>query len=202
MAKEVVRFVAADAIFDDARPVRYSLLFDPHPMVLPTAVGQYGKPGGPKLLKLREAILTSYHHNEVRRACALLTHGFHDSITIRKNVTDDPLRTKVRRLPDSAFTYVGECLGYDDLCPTPSLHKQLESLDTSRSLQERSLCGVCLVAGQVQRADAGHVPHAASDRVGAQRPIPQNAPSRPGCRARGRHNWQRGDFLGGGPRAA
>lgn len=66
VAKEVVRFVAADAMFDDARPVRYSLLFDPHPMALPTIVGPYGKPGAPKLLKLREAILTSYHHNEVR----------------------------------------------------------------------------------------------------------------------------------------
>jgi hypothetical protein len=69
VAKEIVRFVSAEALFDDARPVRYSLLYDPHPMALPSSIGPYGKPGGPKLLKLREVILTSYHHNEVR-GCA------------------------------------------------------------------------------------------------------------------------------------
>lgn len=69
VAKEIVRFVGAEALFDDARPVRYSLLYDPHPMALPSSIGPYGKPGGPKLLKLREVILTSYHHNEVR-GCA------------------------------------------------------------------------------------------------------------------------------------
>lgn len=60
MVQEIVRFLKADTAFMNIRPLRYSLVLDPRPDDLPHASASV------RSLKLRDAILSSYHHNEVR----------------------------------------------------------------------------------------------------------------------------------------
>lgn len=62
MVQEIVRFLKADTAFMNIRPLRYSLILDPHPDALLGVVTSAAK----RSLKLREAILSSYHYNEVR----------------------------------------------------------------------------------------------------------------------------------------
>nr|KJB82504.1 hypothetical protein B456_013G199200 [Gossypium raimondii] len=45
-----------------SRPLRYSLVLDPHPDVLPHVAAPVAR----KNLRLRDAVLSSYHHNEVK----------------------------------------------------------------------------------------------------------------------------------------
>ncbi|XP_020114827.1 protein SCAI isoform X2 [Ananas comosus] len=62
VVQEVVRFLKADTPFMNMRPLRYSFAFDPPPDTLPSVV-----PGGTKRsLALRDAVLCSYYHNEVK----------------------------------------------------------------------------------------------------------------------------------------
>ncbi|KAL6008369.1 hypothetical protein ACLOJK_033878 [Asimina triloba] len=61
IVQEIVRFLKADNSFMNIRPLRYSLVLDPNPDSLPY-VACVAKRG----LKLQEAILTSYRHNEVK----------------------------------------------------------------------------------------------------------------------------------------
>ncbi|KAL4599231.1 hypothetical protein ACB092_11G113000 [Castanea dentata] len=62
VVQEIVRLLKADTAFMNIRPLRYSLVLDPHPdslsHVLPTVPLRN--------LRLRDAILSSYHHNEVK----------------------------------------------------------------------------------------------------------------------------------------
>ncbi|KAM7272433.1 hypothetical protein ACFE04_027096 [Oxalis oulophora] len=59
VVQEIVRFLKADTAFMNIRPSRYSVLLDPHPDALVTSVAK-------RNLKLRDAILSSYHKNEVK----------------------------------------------------------------------------------------------------------------------------------------
>ncbi|KAJ7950661.1 Protein SCAI [Quillaja saponaria] len=62
VVQEIVRFLKADTAFLNIRPLRYSLVLDPHPDVLSHVSASATK----RNLKLQDAILTSYHHNEVK----------------------------------------------------------------------------------------------------------------------------------------
>ena len=62
VVQEIVRFLKADTPFMNIRPLRYSLVLDPHPDVLPHVAASVVR----KNLRLRDAVLSSYHHNEVR----------------------------------------------------------------------------------------------------------------------------------------
>lgn len=59
MVQEIVKFLKADTAFMNIRPLRYSLVLDLHPDSLPHVVDAKRK------LRLRDAILCSYHPNEV-----------------------------------------------------------------------------------------------------------------------------------------
>ncbi|GAU26155.1 hypothetical protein TSUD_353770 [Trifolium subterraneum] len=59
---EIGRFLKADTSFMNVRPVRYSLVLDSHPDTLPHVPVAIAK----RNLKLRDAVLSSFHHNEVK----------------------------------------------------------------------------------------------------------------------------------------
>ncbi|OAY41825.1 protein SCAI [Manihot esculenta] len=59
VVQEIIRFLKADTAFMNIRPLRYSLVLDPHPESLPRIATR-------RNLRLRDAILSSYHHNEVK----------------------------------------------------------------------------------------------------------------------------------------
>lgn len=59
VVQEISRFLKADTAFMNIRPLRYSLVLDLHPDSLPRVATR-------RSLKLRDAILSSYHHNEVK----------------------------------------------------------------------------------------------------------------------------------------
>ncbi|KAL5992546.1 hypothetical protein ACLOJK_013465 [Asimina triloba] len=67
VAQEIVRFLKADAAFTNIRPLRYSVLFDSHQASLPYVARFHAK----RVLKLKDAVLMSYHRNEVK--CTELT---------------------------------------------------------------------------------------------------------------------------------
>lgn len=64
VVQETVRFTKADSAILNARPLRYTALFDSHPVSLPFVSKFHAK----RLLKFRDAVLTSYHKNEVKFA--------------------------------------------------------------------------------------------------------------------------------------
>lgn len=59
MIQEIVKFLKADTGFMNIRPLRYSVVLDHHPDSLPNALEAKRK------LKLKDALLCSYHTNEV-----------------------------------------------------------------------------------------------------------------------------------------
>ncbi|OWM82180.1 hypothetical protein CDL15_Pgr001754 [Punica granatum] len=62
--KEIVRFMKVDSAFTSDCPLRYCPSFDSHSASLPYVFRFHAK----KVLKFRDAILTSYHRNEVKYA--------------------------------------------------------------------------------------------------------------------------------------
>ncbi|KAI3506501.1 hypothetical protein L1887_28862 [Cichorium endivia] len=62
--QEMVRFMKVDSAFSNTRPLRYCAMFDSHPSSLPYVARFHAK----KVLKLRDALLMSYHRNEVKFA--------------------------------------------------------------------------------------------------------------------------------------
>eukprot|EP00250_Pteridium_aquilinum_P017156 c23479_g1_i1 orf=531-2396(+) len=60
--QDITRFMKADAPCQNSRPLRYSVLLDSLPTSFPPKSGL----GGRKHLNLKDAILVSYHHNEVK----------------------------------------------------------------------------------------------------------------------------------------
>lgn len=58
VVQELHRFLKADTAFMNIRPLRYSTVLDPHPDLLPSAAK--------RSLRLHDAVLSSYHHNEVK----------------------------------------------------------------------------------------------------------------------------------------
>ncbi|XP_028803420.1 protein SCAI isoform X2 [Neltuma alba] len=62
VVQEAIRFLKADTTFMNIRPLRYSLVLDPHPDTLPHVAPSITK----RNLKLQDALLSSFHHNEVK----------------------------------------------------------------------------------------------------------------------------------------
>ncbi|KNA11794.1 hypothetical protein SOVF_131850 [Spinacia oleracea] len=62
VVQEIVKFLKADTNFLNIRPLRYSLVLDHHPDTLPHVSSLNLK----KNLRLRDAVLSSYHSNEVK----------------------------------------------------------------------------------------------------------------------------------------
>ncbi|KAL6130356.1 hypothetical protein ACLB2K_068736 [Fragaria x ananassa] len=60
--QEIVRFLKADTAFMNIRPLRYSIVLECHPDSLPQVSTLVVR----RSLRLRDAILSSYHHNEVK----------------------------------------------------------------------------------------------------------------------------------------
>lgn len=60
--QDITRFMKADASCQNNRPLRYSVLLDSQPTCFPSV----SRLGGCKPLKLKDAILVSYHNNEVK----------------------------------------------------------------------------------------------------------------------------------------
>ncbi|KAA8530813.1 hypothetical protein F0562_005563 [Nyssa sinensis] len=64
VVQEIIRFTKADTTFMNVRPLRYCATFDSYPASLPYVARFHAK----KVLKFRDALLTSYHRNEVKFA--------------------------------------------------------------------------------------------------------------------------------------
>ncbi|KAK8942191.1 hypothetical protein KSP40_PGU017823 [Platanthera guangdongensis] len=64
LLQETFRFLKADTSFSNTRPLRYSLLFDSHPSSLPYIARLHKR----RVLKFQDALLTSYHRNEIKIA--------------------------------------------------------------------------------------------------------------------------------------
>lgn len=62
VVQEISRFMKADAPCQNSRPLRYSVRLDPQPSSFPAVAGL----GGRKPLRLKDAVLASYYHNEVK----------------------------------------------------------------------------------------------------------------------------------------
>lgn len=77
--QEIVRFTRVDSPSPDARPLRYCALFDSHPSSRPYVARFHAK----KVLKFRDALLTSYHKSEVSttssyfsvQLCSVIMHN-------------------------------------------------------------------------------------------------------------------------------
>lgn len=61
VVQEIVRFMKAEVTFTNNRPLRYCATFDSFPASLPCVARFHAN----KVLKFRDALLTSYHRNEV-----------------------------------------------------------------------------------------------------------------------------------------
>ncbi|KAJ0984584.1 hypothetical protein J5N97_002940 [Dioscorea zingiberensis] len=64
MLQEIVRFLRADTSFANTRPLRYNILFDSHSSSMPYIARLQAK--AKRVLTLQDALLTSYHRNEVK----------------------------------------------------------------------------------------------------------------------------------------
>lgn len=64
VVQEIVRFMKVDTAFMNFRPLRYCSIFDSHPASLPYVARFHAK----KVLKFQDALLTSYHRNEVNKS--------------------------------------------------------------------------------------------------------------------------------------
>ncbi|GLT59737.1 hypothetical protein SLA2020_325380 [Shorea laevis] len=62
VVQEIGRFLKADTTLMNTRPLRYSLVLDPHPDAIPNVAAPVAR----RNLRLQDAILSSYHHNEVK----------------------------------------------------------------------------------------------------------------------------------------
>lgn len=64
VVQEIIRFMKADTTFMNIRPLRYCAMFDSYPASLPYVARFHAK----KVLRFRDALVTSYHRNEVKYA--------------------------------------------------------------------------------------------------------------------------------------
>ncbi|XP_059638860.1 uncharacterized protein LOC132281145 [Cornus florida] len=64
VVQEIFRFMKADTALFNVRPLRYCAMFDSYPASLPYVARFHAK----KILRFRDALLTSYHRNEVKFA--------------------------------------------------------------------------------------------------------------------------------------
>lgn len=61
VVQEIIRFMDVDSAFVKVRPLRYCATFDTHSKSLPYITRFHAK----RILKFQDAVLTSYHRNEV-----------------------------------------------------------------------------------------------------------------------------------------
>lgn len=61
VAQEISRFLKADASYKISRPLRYNVMFDAHPTSFPYIARFHST----RVLRLQDALLTSYRRNEV-----------------------------------------------------------------------------------------------------------------------------------------
>ncbi|KAK9285261.1 hypothetical protein L1049_024451 [Liquidambar formosana] len=64
VVQEIVRLMKVETAYMNVRPLRYSTSFDSHPSSLPYVARFHAK----RILKFQDAVLTSYHRNEVKFA--------------------------------------------------------------------------------------------------------------------------------------
>ncbi|KAG6775365.1 hypothetical protein POTOM_018813 [Populus tomentosa] len=64
VVQEIFRFMEVDSAFTNVRPLRYCALFDSHAASRPYLARFHAR----KIVKFRDALLTSYHRNEVKFA--------------------------------------------------------------------------------------------------------------------------------------
>ncbi|URE21686.1 hypothetical protein MUK42_11565, partial [Musa troglodytarum] len=64
VAQEISRFLKADASSKIARPLRYNVMFDAHPSSVPHIARFHAN----RVLRLQDALLTSYRQNEIKLA--------------------------------------------------------------------------------------------------------------------------------------
>ncbi|XP_061950092.1 uncharacterized protein LOC133673362 isoform X1 [Populus nigra] len=64
VVQEIFRFMEVGTAFTNVRPLRYCALFDSHPASRPYLARFHAR----KIVKFRDALLTSYHRNEVKFA--------------------------------------------------------------------------------------------------------------------------------------
>ncbi|KAJ6737238.1 PROTEIN SCAI [Salix viminalis] len=64
VVQEIFHFMEVDSAFTNVRPLRYCALFDSHPASHPYLARFHAR----KIIKFRDALLTSYHKNEVKFA--------------------------------------------------------------------------------------------------------------------------------------
>ncbi|KAB5556475.1 hypothetical protein DKX38_007384 [Salix brachista] len=64
VVQEIFHFMEVDSAFTNVRPLRYCALFDSHPSSHPYLARFHAR----KIIKFRDALLTSYHKNEVKFA--------------------------------------------------------------------------------------------------------------------------------------
>lgn len=62
VVQEIFRFMEVDSAFTNVRPLRYCALFDSHAASRPYLARFHAR----KIVKFRDALLTSYHKNEVK----------------------------------------------------------------------------------------------------------------------------------------
>lgn len=72
VVQEIVRLMKVETAYMNVRPLRYSTSFDSHPSSLPYVARFHAK----RILKFQDAVLTSYHRNEVSAFFCLLNQLF------------------------------------------------------------------------------------------------------------------------------
>lgn len=72
MLQELGRFLKADGAYKASRSLRYDNLFDSYPSNLASIARFHSK----RVLKLKEAVLTSYRRNEVAYICYPIAENF------------------------------------------------------------------------------------------------------------------------------
>jgi hypothetical protein len=70
--QELGRFLKADGAYKGSRSLRYDNLFDSYPSNLASIARFHSK----RVLKLKEAVLTSYRRNEVTYSCYPVENNF------------------------------------------------------------------------------------------------------------------------------
>lgn len=111
VVQEILRFMKADSACETSRPLRYCLLYDPHPSNV------FHKIEGKRPLHLEDSILASYYHNEVKFSELTL-----DTFRMLQALEWEPSGSLFKaRTDSSAGTGVSGGIGVSDEIPDPSL---------------------------------------------------------------------------------
>ncbi|XP_073391131.1 uncharacterized protein [Physcomitrium patens] len=110
VVQEILRFMRADSACDTSRPLRYCLVYDPHP----STFSQFQKIEVKKPLHLEDAILASYYHNEIKFSELTL-----DTFRMLQAIEWEPSGLLFKMRTDSSMGSGG--IGVSDEIPDPSL---------------------------------------------------------------------------------